>query len=146
MVTQNEEEQVSSFNPLTENILMEIDEKVSCQISKDGELEKFELKGIVYVTLTDQKKLHPEVQFSHYDHKGIVFKVHPEFDKQSWNKQKLLRAKEGTDGEGLSSQTKLDALRYRYTSKNEEDLTFKFSIFNSKKQGKNVVSIELEYN
>jgi hypothetical protein len=46
---------------LTENILMEIDEKVSCQISKDGELEKFELKGIVYVTLTDQKKLHPEV-------------------------------------------------------------------------------------
>ena len=146
MVTQNEEEQVSSFNPLTENILMEIDEKVSCQISKDGELEKFELKGIVYVTLTDQKKLHPELQFSHYDHKGIVFKEHPEFDKQSWNKQKLLRAKEGTEGEGLSSQTKLDALRYRYTSKNEEDLPFTFSIFNSKKQGKNVVSIELEYN
>jgi len=43
-------------------------------------------------------------------------------------------------------QTKLDAVRYRYTSKGEEDLPFMVNVFNSKKQGKQVVTLEIEYN
>lgn len=82
------------------------------------------------------------------DFKGLTFKVHPELDKQAWNKQKLLRGKKsGQEGaEGISAQTRLDALRYRYTSKTEEDLPFTINVFNSKKQGKNVVTMEIEYN
>jgi hypothetical protein len=46
----------------------------------------------------------------------------------------------------MSTQTRLDALRYRYTSKSEDDLPFTISVFNTKKANKNVVSIEIEYN
>ena len=42
--------------------------------------------------------------------------------------------------------TKLDALHYRYTSKSEEDLPFTVSVFNSKKAGKNVITMEVEFN
>lgn len=65
---------------------MEVDERITCSITKDGDIEKFELKGVVYMTLTDPKKCTPEISFSHSDFKGLVFKVHPELDKQSWNK------------------------------------------------------------
>ena len=82
------------------------------------------------------------------DFKGLVFKVHPELDKQSWNKKKVLKGKNsGEEGaDGISAQTRLDALRYRYTSKTEEDLPFTINVFNSKKQGKNVITMEIEFN
>jgi len=35
---------------------MEIDERVSCSINKDGDIDKFELKGVLFLTLTDPKK------------------------------------------------------------------------------------------
>jgi hypothetical protein len=76
-----EEKLAENFNPLTENILMEIDERVTCQVTKDGDIEKFELKGILYLTLTDPKKCHAEVAMNFTDFKGLVFKVHPELDK-----------------------------------------------------------------
>ena len=76
-----EEEKAPEYNALTENVQMEIDERITCQITKDGDIEKFEFKGIVYMTLTDVKKTSPEVLFGYDDFKGLVFKVHPELDK-----------------------------------------------------------------
>ena len=108
---------------------MEIDERVTCQLTKDGDIEKFELKGVLYLTLTDPRKSQPEISMQYNDFKGLVFKVHPEIDKNSWNKKKVLKAK----SEVISTQTRLDALRYRYTSKNDEDLPFTINVFNSKK-------------
>ena len=49
--------------------------------TKDGDIEKFELKGIVYLTLTDPKKSHAEIRMNYNEFKGLVFKVHPELDK-----------------------------------------------------------------
>jgi coatomer subunit delta len=69
---------------------MDIDEKVTCQVNKDGDIEKFELKGTVYLTLTDNKKSHAYVPMQYFDFKGLTFKVHPEIDKQEWNKNKVI--------------------------------------------------------
>lgn len=44
------------MNPLLENVILEIDERVNCSLNKDGELNKFEVKGIIYITLNDPKK------------------------------------------------------------------------------------------
>lgn len=129
------EDKAAEYNPLTENVLLEVDERITCQLTKDGDIEKFELKGVLYLTLTDPKKCHAEIPMEFNDFKGLSFKVHPELDKQSWNKQRVLRGKNsGQEGaEGISTQTRLDALRYRYTSKTEEDLPFTINVFNSKK-------------
>lgn len=133
---------------MTENVIMEIDERITCQVTKDGDIEKFELKGVLYLTITDPKKTHAEIPMEMSEFKGLTFKVHPELDKQAWNKKKLIKGKNsGEQGaDGLSAQTRLDALRYRYTSKSEDDLPFSINVFNSKKQGKNVITMEIEYN
>jgi hypothetical protein len=46
-------------NPLLENVVIEVEEKVGCQLNKDGELNKFEVKGIIYLTLNDPKRNNP---------------------------------------------------------------------------------------
>jgi len=113
---------------------MEVDERITCTVTKDGDIEKFELKGILYMTLTDAKKSTPEISMLYNNFKGLVFKVHPEIDKQVWNKKQIIKAKD--QEEGMSTQSRIDALRYRYTSKSEEDLPFTINVFNSKKAGK----------
>lgn len=60
---------------------MEVDERVTCQVNKDGDIEKFELKGTVYLTLTDSKKNHAQIPMSFFDFKGLSFKIHPDIDK-----------------------------------------------------------------
>ncbi len=46
-------------NPLLENVVMEVEEKINCSVNKDGELDKFEVKGIIYVTMNDPKRANP---------------------------------------------------------------------------------------
>jgi hypothetical protein len=72
---------VENYNPLTEHAIIEVDERVCCSVNKDGDIEKFELKGIVFLTLTDPRKNQPQIQLSYSDFKGLSFKVHPELDK-----------------------------------------------------------------
>ena len=47
------------MNPLLENVVIEVEEKINCSVNKDGELDKFEVKGIIYVTLNDPKRNNP---------------------------------------------------------------------------------------
>lgn len=47
------------YNPLAENVVIEIEEKVNCSLTKDGELERFEVKGIIYFNLNEPKKNNP---------------------------------------------------------------------------------------
>jgi hypothetical protein len=46
-------------NPLLENVLIEVEEKVNCSLNRDGEMGKFEVKGIIYITVNDPKKNNP---------------------------------------------------------------------------------------
>jgi hypothetical protein len=73
-------------NPLLENVVIEVEEKISCSVNKDGELDKFEVKGIIFLTLNDPKKSNPLAMLSFNPIKGFNFKPHPELDKQAWNK------------------------------------------------------------
>lgn len=52
-------ETAAVVNPLLENVMVEVEEKVSCALNRDGELSKFEVKGIIYLTMNDPKKNNP---------------------------------------------------------------------------------------
>ena len=61
--------------------MIEVEEKVNCSLNKDGELDKFEVKGIIFITLNDPKKSNALAQLSFNPVKGFNFKPHPELDK-----------------------------------------------------------------
>lgn len=133
-----------TVNPLLENVLIEVDEKVSCLLNRDGELTKFEVKGNIYLTVNDPKRNNPAIQLSFQPVKGFKFAPHPELNEQQWIKQKIICADDQESG--FPAQTRLDAVRYNYRSKEEGDLPFTLNVFNSKKQGKSVVTLKLEAN
>lgn len=57
--TEEETKDAIVVNPLLENVLIEVEEKVSCNVNRDGEVSKFEIKGIIYITVNDPKKNNP---------------------------------------------------------------------------------------
>lgn len=117
IITQEETKTEEPVNVLAENVIIEINEKVNCMMSKDGDLEKFEIKGAVHMTLNDAKRNNPLVQMSFKNIKGFVFKPHPEINKQKWNKGKAICAND--QDSGFSAHQKLQAVQYRYSSKEE---------------------------
>jgi len=125
-------------------VVVEVEEKINCSVNKDGELDKFEVKGIIYMTLNDPKRSNPQAQLSFAQVKGFTFKPHPELDKQVWTKGKSITP---ADKEaGFPTHTRLDAVRYNYRSKDSGDLPFTINVFNSKKQSKTIVTLEVEAN
>lgn len=132
------------INPLLENVMVEIEEKVNCQVNKDGDIDKIEIKGTIYLTINDPKKNNPIAHLTYRPIKGFAFKPHPELDKALWAKSSSICAADKT--QGFPAQTRLDAVKYRYTSKEEKDLPFTVNVFNSKKGNKNVITIEVEAN
>jgi len=48
-----------TVNPLLENVIIEVEEKLNCSLNRDGEISKFEIKGILYITVNDPKKNNP---------------------------------------------------------------------------------------
>lgn len=124
--------------------MIEVEEKVNCNLNRDGEMNKFEVKGIIYITVNDPKKNNPAAQLQFNSVKGFTFKPHPELEKQQWNKSKVICASDQESG--FPTQTRLDAVRYNYRSKEEADMPFTLNVFNSKKQNKTVVTLEIEAN
>lgn len=95
----------------------------------DGEVEKLEVKGAVFLTLNDPKRTKAAVQLNCDSLKGFTFRPHIELNRSSWNKQKQLVPND-TEA-GFPANTRIDAVRYKFSSKDESDLPFIINIFNS---------------
>ncbi len=80
----------SMHNPLSESIAILNIEKVSCQISKDGDMGKLEIKGELYLRLYDQTKVDAHVQLTVPKHKGLKIMPHPDLKRSLWNSRKIL--------------------------------------------------------
>lgn len=66
-------------------------------------------------------------------------------DRNIWNKKKQLLPND--KDQGFPANTRLDAIRYKYSSKEEEgDLPFTINIFNSSKGSKKVIAVQVELN
>ncbi len=57
-----EEVKEEFVNPLEEPIRIEIEEKIKCELTKDGDLKKFDVKGEAYMTVTNSQKKKCAVQ------------------------------------------------------------------------------------
>lgn len=93
-----QEEEKQEFNALTENVLISVNERVDCSISKFGDINKFEVIGTVNFTTTDPAKTNVAVKLnlSNFGSK-LKFRIPPDFDKQAWAKEKIFKS----SGEGF---------------------------------------------
>jgi len=61
----------------------------------------------------------------------------------AWNKEKIFRS---SSSEGFKAQTKIDALIYKFSDKEESSLPFTINVWHSKGAGSNTVTVEVERN
>jgi hypothetical protein len=107
-----EEKKEEFINPLEEPIKIEIEEKIKCELTKDGDLKKFDVKGEGFMTVTNPQKKRCAVQLK-MDPKqkiqGLV--IHPNIlNKKSWNESKIL-IPENME-EGFPVKTKFNIIKY----------------------------------
>lgn len=87
-----------------------IEEKLTCQLSQEGALEQFDLKGAL--TVTANEELNAKLQIG--DVSG-TFQVHPKVDKKLWETTKCLQLKKG----GLPVGRAVGVLRWSLNTQDE---------------------------
>jgi len=131
-------------NPLMEAITVEIGEKITAIVSKDGDLGKFEVHGEIFVCLNDSTKGKAEILMSTNDTKGITIRPHPELNRTLWTSKKIITPKQG--GSGFPPDTKLAVLKYKYSITDSAELPFNVVMWNSIEQKNNIITLEVDFN
>lgn len=77
-----------------------IEEKLNCQLTQEGALESFELKGALTVTANNDVAAKSKVMVSPPDDAppGTTFQVHPKVDKKAWEADSVLMLKDKDKG------------------------------------------------
>lgn len=102
------------------------------------------MRGEIYLIVNDENKANAEVHLSLGDTKGIQIKPHPELNRSLWSSQQIIAPKQAT--QGFPVNTKLEALKYKYTTSNSSDLPLNITIWNATEDKLNVITLEAEFN
>ncbi len=131
-------------NPLVEAVSITVDEKIVATVSKDGDLGRFEVRGEIFLHINDETKANSEVHLSVTDTKGVTIKPHPELNRTLWTSQQIIAPKQAA--QGFPVNTKLEALKYKYSTNNTNDLPFNITIWNATEDKLSVITLEAEFN
>ncbi len=77
------------------NVEVSVEEKLSFVVSKDGEIEKLELKGTVYLTINSPKFTNAVIALNKAKlPKGFKIKASPDTDRARWEESNALAPEE----------------------------------------------------
>lgn len=132
-----EEEQAVKNN----GILISIEEKISAEISREGNVISSELKGVLQLRICDESLSQCQIELSPNSNSNIQFKTHPNIDKNAFKNDNLIKLK---NNNGFPFNDKnLGVLRWRSVS-NDDSLPLTMSSWiNSDATGINV-TLEIE--
>lgn len=129
----------------SENVHLKITELVQCEVTKFGDVCKFNVRGTVGLMVDEGGEKVTKIDFVQPNASLFKqFKVHPEIDKSTWKSTGSLSASD--EETGFAPGSNIDAIIYKYAAEEEAQLPFDLNIFTTKAAGgKTKVSLELEY-
>mmetsp|Transcript_13745 Transcript_13745/g.20504 ORF Transcript_13745/g.20504 Transcript_13745/m.20504 type:complete len:541 (-) Transcript_13745:515-2137(-) len=134
--------QVSIQQPMT--IL--IDEKLSVQLSQEGVLESFDLKGTLTVTANEELAAKTKVLISpaadHSLPSGLNFQVHPKVLKSEWESSNLLSLKDKEKGFPIGRP--VGVLRWSLSSNDESIVPLILNCW-PEDEGGGTINVNIEY-
>lgn len=136
-----EPEEPVKFNPLSDEVKLLLEEKITGQIDTSGNLKKFDLKGSLNLFIENEQVDRFSIQTEKYDElKFLSFKLPPNFDKQAWNNGVItLKPKSAA----LPKKTVVETLKYNLASNlGSESAPFKINFWFSGNQ----FSCEIDFN
>ncbi|XP_047340360.1 coatomer subunit delta-like [Impatiens glandulifera] len=135
----------TSAPPLTDPITLSVEEKLNVTLKRDGGLSNFDVQGTLSLQILNQDDGHIQVQIESGGNPGIVFKTHPNINKELFSNENILGLKDpnrpfpsgqSSDGVGL--------LKWRMQSVDESAVPLTVNCWPSVSGNETYVNIEYE--
>jgi len=137
----------SSAPPPTDPITLTVEEKISVTLKRDGGLSNFDVQGTLSLQILNQEDGHIQVQIETGGNPGVLFKAHPNMNKELFANENILGLKDpnrpfptgqGGDAAGVG------LLKWRMQSTDESMVPLSINCWPSVSGNETFVSIEYE--
>ncbi|XP_029127126.1 coatomer subunit delta isoform X1 [Cajanus cajan] len=133
--------------PPSDPITLTVEEKLNVTLKQDGGISNFDVQGTLSLQILDKEDGHIQVQVQTGENQAILFKTHPNMNKELFANENILGLKDlnrpfptgqagGSEGVGL--------LRWRMQSNDESMVPLTINCWPSSSGNETYVSIEYE--
>ncbi|XP_073273577.1 coatomer subunit delta-like [Primulina huaijiensis] len=131
--------------PPSDPVTLSVEEKLNVTLKQDGGIGNFDLQGTLSLQLLNQEDGHIQVQIETGGNPGILFKTHPNVNKELFSGENILGLKDpnrpfptGQSGDGVS------LLKWRMQSADESYLPLSINCWPSLSGNETYVNLEYE--
>ncbi|KAK6934738.1 Mu homology domain [Dillenia turbinata] len=137
----------SAAPPPTDPITLTIEEKLNVTLKRDGGVNNFDVQGILSLQILNKEDGHIQVQIESGGNPGILFKTHPNINKELFSNENILGMKDperpfpsGQTGDAAG----VGLLRWRMQTVDESVVPLTINCWPSVSGNETYVSIEYE--
>ncbi|KAL6999923.1 hypothetical protein U1Q18_001076 [Sarracenia purpurea var. burkii] len=131
--------------PLTDPITLSVEERLKVTLKQDGGVSNFDVQGTLSLQILNQEDGLIQVQIETGGHPGILFKTHPNINKELFSNENILGLKDpnrpfptGQSGDGVG------LLKWRMQSADESVVPLTINCWPSVSGNETYVNIEYE--
>ncbi|XP_057976655.1 coatomer subunit delta [Malania oleifera] len=135
----------SAAPPLTDPITLTVEEKLNVTLKRDGGVSNFDVQGTLSLQILNEDDAYIQVQVETRGNSGILFKTHPNINKELFSNENILGLKDpnrpfpiGQAGDGVG------LLKWRMQTVDESVVPLTINCWPSVSGNETYVSIEYE--
>jgi hypothetical protein len=117
-------------------------EDIVLEMNRDGVIHSFEIKGNLFLQISDPKKASILIHTKLGDMHAFQIRTHPNIDKNRWTSSQVLSLRDASRGFPVGSP--LSILRWRLTSSEEKMIPLTINCWPAESSSETVVIIEYE--
>lgn len=123
-------------------VMLVVAERVSAKMSRDGNVNSFEIKGGLTLTANDDSAALCSVQLAVGSVDAFVFNTHPKVNKQVYDKSGLLQLKDQT--KGFPSARPVGILKWSHSSTSDDLVPIKVNCW-PEEESRGQMNVSIEY-
>ncbi|WVZ54661.1 hypothetical protein U9M48_005426 [Paspalum notatum var. saurae] len=129
--------------PPSDPVTVTIEEKINVVVKRDGGINNFDVQGTLALQVLNDADGFIQLQIESQDIPGLSFKTHPNIDKELFNSQQILGAKD-PNRPFPSGQNETPLVKWRIQGMNESSLPLSVNCWPSVSGNETYVNIEYE--
>lgn len=110
----------SAVTASTSPLHLRQEEKILASIHREGDVEQFEVRGLLCLHVTDQELACVQVNVDNKEERQIQIQTHPNIDKRGFQESGVVAMKQA--GRPFPLNTDVGVLKWRFQSNDSEDL------------------------
>ncbi|KAK9677182.1 hypothetical protein RND81_11G126000 [Saponaria officinalis] len=134
----------SAAPPPTDPITVTVEEKLNVTLKRDGGLGNFDVQGTLSLQILEEKDAHIQVQVESGGHPGVLFKPHPNINKELYASENILGLKDPNRPFPSNQVDGVGLLKWRMQSTDESVVPLTINCWPSVSGSDTYVSIEYE--